>query len=80
MVDTIGPLADKLGSMFGFGIGELVVILLILVVVFGAGKLGDVGGDLGRAIRNFRKSMNEPDAIDVTPRDPDAPKDEEKKP
>ena len=66
--------------MFGFGIGELVVILLILVVVFGAGKLGDVGGDLGRAIRNFRKSMNEPDAIDVTPRDPEAPKDEEKKP
>ena len=66
--------------MFGFGIGELVVILLILVVVFGAGKLGDVGGDLGRAIRNFRKSMNEPDAIDVTPRDADAPKEEEKKP
>ncbi|MGH7803828.1 MAG: twin-arginine translocase TatA/TatE family subunit [Candidatus Binatia bacterium] len=69
--------------MFGFGIGELVVILLILVVVFGAGKLGDVGGDLGRAIRNFRKSMNEPDAIDVTPREDaesDAAKDEEKKP
>jgi sec-independent protein translocase protein TatA len=59
--------------MFGLGIGELMVILLILIVVFGAGKLGDVGGDLGRAIRNFRKAMNEPDAIDVTP------KDEEKK-
>ena len=55
--------------MFGLGIGELVVILVILLVVFGAGKLGDVGGDLGRAIRNFRKAMNEPDAIDVTPRD-----------
>jgi sec-independent protein translocase protein TatA len=55
--------------VFGFGFGELFVILLILVVVFGAGKLGDVGGDIGRAIRNFRKSMNEPDAIDVTPRD-----------
>jgi sec-independent protein translocase protein TatA len=52
---------------------------LILVVVFGAGKLGDVGGDLGRAIRNFRKSMNEPDAIDVTPREPEAPKEDEKK-
>jgi sec-independent protein translocase protein TatA len=55
--------------MFGLGIGELVVILLILVVVFGAGKLGDVGGDLGRAIRNFRKAMNEPEAIDVTPKE-----------
>ncbi len=55
--------------MFGMGIGELMVILLIFVVVFGAGKLGDVGGDLGRAIRNFRKAMNEPDAIDVTPKE-----------
>lgn len=82
MVDSFGPLVDKLASMFGFGIGELVVILLILVVVFGAGKLGDVGGDLGRAIRNFRKSMNEPDAIDVTPRDeakPDPEKNDEAK-
>ena len=66
--------------MFGFGIGELVVILLILVVVFGAGKLGDVGGDLGRAIRNFRKSMNEPDAIDVTPREEPKDDDAAKKP
>jgi sec-independent protein translocase protein TatA len=66
--------------MFGFGIGELMVILVIFLVVFGAGKLGDVGGDLGRAIKNFRKSMNEPDAIDVTPKD-EAPaaKDEQKK-
>jgi sec-independent protein translocase protein TatA len=53
--------------MFGLGFGELMLILLIVVVVFGAGKLGDVGGDLGRAIRNFRKAMNEPEAIDVTP-------------
>jgi sec-independent protein translocase protein TatA len=59
--------------MFGLGIGELLVILVIFIVIFGAGKLGDVGGDLGRAIRNFRKAMNEPEAIDVTP------KDEEKK-
>ncbi|MGH7856652.1 MAG: twin-arginine translocase TatA/TatE family subunit [Candidatus Binatia bacterium] len=55
--------------MFGFGIGELLVVLVIFIVIFGAGKLGDVGGDLGRAIRNFRKSMSEPDAIDVTPRE-----------
>ena len=79
MVDSLGGLVDKPRKMFGFGIGELVVILLILVVVFGAGKLGDVGGDLGRAIRNFRKSMNEPDAIDVTPRDAETTKEEEKK-
>jgi sec-independent protein translocase protein TatA len=66
--------------MFGLGFGELMVILLIVVVVFGAGKLGDVGGDLGRAIRNFRKAVNEPEAIDVTPKNGDAKKpDAEKK-
>jgi sec-independent protein translocase protein TatA len=65
--------------MFGLGIGELTVILLILVVVFGAGKLGDVGGDLGRAIRNFRKAMNEPDAIDVTPKDEEKKEEGQKK-
>ena len=58
--------------MFGLGFGELMLILLIVVVVFGAGKLGDVGGDLGRAIRNFRKAMSEPDAIDVTPKKDEA--------
>jgi sec-independent protein translocase protein TatA len=62
--------------MFGFGVGELFVILLIVVVVFGAGKIGDVGGDIGRAIRNFRKALNEPDAIDVTPKDDAAKKEE----
>ena len=65
--------------MFGHGIGELMVILLIVVVVFGAGKIGDVGGDLGRAIRNFRKAMNEPDAIDVTPKDAETKKAEGEK-
>ena len=65
--------------MFGLGFGELMVILLIVVVVFGAGKIGDIGGDLGRAIRNFRKAMNEPDAIDVTPKSGEAKKEEAEK-
>ncbi|HUE39362.1 MAG TPA: twin-arginine translocase TatA/TatE family subunit [Candidatus Binatia bacterium] len=65
--------------MFGLGIGELMVILLIVVVVFGAGRIGDVGGDLGRAIRNFRKALNEPDSIDVTPKDGEAKKTEAEK-
>lgn len=54
--------------MFGMGFGELTVVLLIVLVVFGAGRLGDIGGDLGRAIRNFRKELNDPGAIDVTPK------------
>lgn len=62
--------------MFGFGLGEMVIVLLIVVVLFGVGRIGDLGGDLGRAIRNFRKALNEPDAIDVTPRKDDAKKEE----
>jgi len=65
--------------MFGLGFGELMVVLLTVVVVFGAGRLGDVGGDLGRAIRNFRKALNEPEAIDVTPKGGEAKKEEGEK-
>ncbi|MBI2540454.1 MAG: twin-arginine translocase TatA/TatE family subunit [Deltaproteobacteria bacterium] len=54
--------------MFGLGIWELVLILLIVLVLFGR-KLPDLGEGLGRGIRNFRKSMREPDEIDVTPKE-----------
>ena len=40
--------------MFGFGMPELGVILLIVVLIFGAGKLPEIGGALGKSIRNFR--------------------------
>jgi sec-independent protein translocase protein TatA len=53
--------------MFGLGIGELLVILVIVLVIFGAGKLPDIGEGLGRGIRNFRKAVKSPDEIDVTP-------------
>lgn len=52
--------------MFGFGIWELLIILFIVLLLFGR-KLPDVGEGLGKAIRGFRKSMKEPDEIDVTP-------------
>jgi sec-independent protein translocase protein TatA len=53
--------------MFGLGIGELLVILVIVMIIFGAGKLPDIGEGLGRGIRNFRKAVRTPDEIDVTP-------------
>jgi sec-independent protein translocase protein TatA len=56
--------------MFGLGIPELLVILVIVRIIFGAGKLPELGEGLGKGIRNFRKATSEPDAIDVTPPKP----------
>jgi len=54
--------------VFGMGIGELLVILVIVLIIFGAGKLPEIGEGLGRGIRNFRKAVKTPDEIDVTPK------------
>ena len=61
--------------MFGMGFGELLVILLIVVVIFGAGRLGEIGESLGRSIRGFKRELNKPDEIDVTPKPGDARRD-----
>jgi len=55
--------------MFGLGMPELLVLLVIVMIIFGAGKLPEIGLGLGKAIRGFKKGMNEPDAIDVTPKE-----------
>jgi sec-independent protein translocase protein TatA len=47
--------------LMGIGIRELLVILLIALVLFGAKKLRNVGSDLGAAVRNFKKSVSEGD-------------------
>jgi sec-independent protein translocase protein TatA len=53
--------------MFGLGITELIIILVIILIMFGAGKLPEIGEGVGRGIRNFRKAIKSPDEIDVTP-------------
>ena len=53
--------------MFGLGFSELLIILVIILIMFGAGKLPEIGEGLGRGIRNFRKAIKSPDEIDVTP-------------
>lgn len=55
--------------MYGIGMQELLVILVIVVIIFGAKKLPEIGGGLGRAIRNFKRASSEPDEIDITPKD-----------
>jgi len=53
--------------MFGsFGWMELLLILIIVLIIFGAGKIPQLGEGLGKAIKGFKKSVHEADAIDVT--------------
>jgi len=61
-------------SMFGIGMPELLVILVIILIIFGAGKLPEIGGAIGKGIRNFKKATNEPEDIDVTSRKKIEPK------
>jgi sec-independent protein translocase protein TatA len=54
--------------MFGLGPTELIVILVIVVILFGATRLPEIGKGIGEAIKNFKKSTSEPPEIDVTPK------------
>lgn len=65
--------------MFGIGMQELLVILVLVLIIFGAKRLPEIGGGLGRAIRNFRQASSEPDEIDITPKKDKAPTDDEDK-
>jgi sec-independent protein translocase protein TatA len=53
--------------MFGFGIGEVLIIVLIVLVLFSR-RLPDLGEGLGKSIKRFRKAVNEPDEVDITPK------------
>ena len=59
--------------MFGLGIPELLLILVIVVVVFGASKLPQLGRGFGEGIRNFRKGLKSDDD-GPAPSDSDPPK------
>lgn len=45
--------------MFGIGMPELIIILVIILIIFGAGKLPEIGGGMGKAIRNFRNATKD---------------------
>ncbi len=53
--------------MFGLGMPELIIILVIIVIIFGAGKLPEIGSGIGKGIRNFKdatKSDDDPKPIE----------------
>ncbi|TWI76832.1 sec-independent protein translocase protein TatA [Desulfobotulus alkaliphilus] len=51
--------------MFGIGIPELIIILVIVLVVFGAAKLPEIGSGLGKAIQNFKQASSKENLSDT---------------
>ena len=45
--------------MFGIGMPELIIILIIILIIFGAGKLPEIGSGIGKGIRNFRSATKD---------------------
>ena len=61
--------------MFGFGMPELMIILVIVLVVFGAGRLPEIGSALGKSIKNFKRASDGKDEIEIkAKKDDDAKK------
>jgi sec-independent protein translocase protein TatA len=52
-----------------FGPTELIIVLVIVVILFGASRLPEIGRGIGEAIKNFKKSISEQKEIDVTPKE-----------
>ena len=50
----------------GLGIWELIIILFIVLIIFGAGKLPEIGSGLGKGIGNFRRATQDAKTLDVT--------------
>ena len=54
--------------MFGFGTPELLIIGFIVVMVFGVGKLPEIGNSLGKTISNFKKAADGKDMVELNPK------------
>jgi sec-independent protein translocase protein TatA len=68
---------ERSQAMFGLGATELLIILGICVLLFGARRLPEIGSGLGKAIKGFRAGISGKDEIDVTPTQEELPKGED---
>lgn len=64
----------------GIGIKELLVVLVVVLVIFGTKRLRNVGGDIGEAIKGFRRAMNDSEQTDDKNKDTETNNDKEKLP
>lgn len=56
----------------GLGTGEILLIVLVILVVFGASRVPQLGEGLGRAIKNFKRAVQSPNEIEVLPKTPES--------
>ena len=56
--------------MFGIGFPELLIILVLCLIIFGPGKLPEIGAALNKGIRDFQRALKQPPEIDVAPPQP----------
>ena len=61
----------------GLGFWELIIILAIVFFFFGGRKIPEISRGIGLSVRNFKKGLHEPDAIDITPKNQESAPEEE---
>jgi sec-independent protein translocase protein TatA len=66
--------------LFGLGFWELIIILAVIFFVFGGRKIPEISRGIGLSVRNFKKGLHEPDAIDITPKKEETTSEEETPP